>query len=370
MCFMASISICSAENCWANFLDSVAGEAGLGDGGAEKAIVVGVLHLSQVQPKMSFLNIQGGHYLAQGPRRDFRHPEGEVSRRAQLLQQPRLGSTLVQLFESFCLMNLQDGHGMQGGGSLSRSRVSFRSKGFCHLTCLGWEAWTIPQVHRNCILHLWNVHVTLGGPAIEGSESGRGRRTASGSKRCLSCFLNLLMHGKKGTGAVPRNQSSNHERLEHGGGFHSSPITVVAWESMAVSSESASSSSPEDKSPLPDTAFNIRSSSGAPNEIQGASRECPTPAFGNSMAHGMLEEWEVRGGRPDGEATRCNPQVSQSANQTRTSTMRSGGGMGSSRGARTSVKKESRDCNANNATRSKGMHHPQTLYQHAVCTGM
>lgn len=37
-------------------LDSVAEKAGLGDGGVEKANFVGLFHLSQVQPEMTFLD--------------------------------------------------------------------------------------------------------------------------------------------------------------------------------------------------------------------------------------------------------------------------------------------------------------------------
>ncbi|XP_048066497.1 uncharacterized protein LOC125280192 [Megalobrama amblycephala] len=104
-------------------LDSVPEEAGLGDGGVKKASFVDIPHLSQVQPKMPFLNHQGGHRLTQGAHRDFHRPEGEVGRRAQLLQQPWLSTTLVQLFQSFRLMDLQDGHGVQGRSRLSSGGV-------------------------------------------------------------------------------------------------------------------------------------------------------------------------------------------------------------------------------------------------------
>ncbi len=44
----------------------------LGDGGVEKACLVDVLHLCQVEPEMALLDHHGGHRLPEGPRRDFR----------------------------------------------------------------------------------------------------------------------------------------------------------------------------------------------------------------------------------------------------------------------------------------------------------
>lgn len=92
---------------------------------------------------MAFLDYQGGHHLAEGLRRDFRHPEGEVSHRVQFLHQPQLRTTLLQLIESFYLMDLQDDNGIQGGGRLSSGMVSLSSQSCCHLTCLRWETQTI-----------------------------------------------------------------------------------------------------------------------------------------------------------------------------------------------------------------------------------
>ncbi len=53
-------------------LDGVAEQPCLGDGGIEKACLVDVLHLSQVEPEMALLDHHGGHRLPEGPRRDFR----------------------------------------------------------------------------------------------------------------------------------------------------------------------------------------------------------------------------------------------------------------------------------------------------------
>ncbi len=53
-------------------LDSVAEQPRLGDGGVEKACLVDVLHLCQVEPEMALLDHHGGHRLPEGPRCDFR----------------------------------------------------------------------------------------------------------------------------------------------------------------------------------------------------------------------------------------------------------------------------------------------------------
>ncbi len=44
----------------------------LGDGGVEKACLVDVLHLCQVEPEMALLDHYGGHRLPEGPRDEFR----------------------------------------------------------------------------------------------------------------------------------------------------------------------------------------------------------------------------------------------------------------------------------------------------------
>ncbi len=53
-------------------------------------------------------------------------------------------STLVYLFERLGLVNLQDSHGVQGGGCLARSAISFGRERGCQLTGLGWETRTVP----------------------------------------------------------------------------------------------------------------------------------------------------------------------------------------------------------------------------------
>ncbi len=53
-------------------LDGVAEQPSLGDGGVEKACLVDVLHLCQVEPEMALLDHHGEHRLPEGPRRDIR----------------------------------------------------------------------------------------------------------------------------------------------------------------------------------------------------------------------------------------------------------------------------------------------------------
>ncbi len=179
-------------------LDGVAEQPSLGDGGVEKACLVDVLHLCQVEPEMALLDHHGGHRLPEGPRRDFRRSKSKVSRREQLLHQPRVGTTLVHLFERLGLVNLQDSHGVQGGGCLARSTVSFGRE----LTGLGRETRTVPpsggvswaQVHRDRALHLGNARVPPGHSAVEGSEDGGGGRAASGRERGHPRTRQLLMH--------------------------------------------------------------------------------------------------------------------------------------------------------------------------------
>ncbi len=50
---------------------TVAEQPRLGDGGVEKACLVEVLHLCQVEPEMVLLDHHGGHRLLEGPRCDF-----------------------------------------------------------------------------------------------------------------------------------------------------------------------------------------------------------------------------------------------------------------------------------------------------------
>ncbi len=53
---------------------------------------------------------------------------------------PGKGTTLVHLFERLGLVNLQDSHGVQGGGCLAHSTVSFGRESGCQLTGLGRES--------------------------------------------------------------------------------------------------------------------------------------------------------------------------------------------------------------------------------------
>lgn len=59
---------------------------------------------------------------------------------------PSSGEFAREFFECFGLMDLQDGHRMQGGGGLSSGTVSLSSQGCHRLTGLGRETWTLHQV--------------------------------------------------------------------------------------------------------------------------------------------------------------------------------------------------------------------------------
>ncbi len=128
---------------------------------------------------------------------------------------------LVHLFERLGLVNLQDSHGVQGGGCLARSTVSFGRESGCQLTGLGRETWTVPpsggvswaQVHRDRSLHLGNARVPPGHSAIEGSEDGGAGRAASGRERGHPRTRQLLMHlreerhrGRARLWAAPRSE--------------------------------------------------------------------------------------------------------------------------------------------------------------------
>ncbi len=161
-------------------LDGVAEQPRLGDGGVEKAFLVDVSHLCQVEPEMALLDHHGGHCLPEGLRCNFRRSS--------------------RLFECLCLVNLQDSHGVQGRGH----------EGGCQLTGFGREMRTVPpsggvsqaQVHRDRSLHLGNARVPPGSPAVESSEDGGDGRAASGRERGHPRLRQLLMHlRKKGTGA-------------------------------------------------------------------------------------------------------------------------------------------------------------------------
>ncbi|XDV46586.1 hypothetical protein PO909_014459 [Leuciscus waleckii] len=115
-------------------------------------------------------------------------------------------------------------------------------------------------MHRNCTLHLGDLHAPFGRSAI-------GRKGPE---------WDAAVHH------VPRNQSSSREHSGHGWSIPFKPNARSNWEIIAVSSGSDSnnatlrkegsavkSSSPEGSSPLSDAVIDIRSSAGAPNEMLG-----------------------------------------------------------------------------------------------------
>lgn len=150
ICFMASVCFWTAEHCWAKSL-TVSPKRPAWEMGVTRKQTFSV----------SFISARSNQRCRSWTSRvDIIWPRAKcsVSRRVHFLQQPRLRTTLVQLFESFCLMDLQDDPGMHGVGGLSSSGVSLSSQSCHRLTHLGQEARTIPpgggtlraQVHRNC----------------------------------------------------------------------------------------------------------------------------------------------------------------------------------------------------------------------------
>ncbi len=211
----------------------------------------------------------------------------------------------MHLFERLGLVNLQDSHGVQGGGCLARSAIIFGRESGCQLTGLGRETRTVPpsggvswaQVHRDRSLHLGNARVPPGHSAVEGSEDGGGGRAASGRERGHPRLRQLLMH------PAPRNQSSSCEGSGLGGLLTSSPMLTAARASMAVSSGSGAAvattpeggsptapSSSKDVSPSPDAAIVILSTDDAPNEMLGAPWDRPAKSPWNRTGCSLREE--------------------------------------------------------------------------------
>ncbi len=66
VCWIASGCCCTAENCWTKPSTMSPEQSCLGDGGVEKACLVNVLHLCQVEAEMALLDHHGGHRLPEG----------------------------------------------------------------------------------------------------------------------------------------------------------------------------------------------------------------------------------------------------------------------------------------------------------------
>ncbi len=319
MCWIASVCCCTAENCW-EALDGVAEQPSLGDGGVEKACLVDVLHLCQVEPEMALLDHHGGHRLPRDRAVTF------VARRAKSVavrsscNNP--GSVLPRApVERLGLVNLQDSHGVQGGGCLARSTVSFGHESGCQLTGLGRETRTVPpsggvswaQVPATALS-------TWGMPAYPlATPPSRVVRTEEADERLLAVkgaihelVSSSCTSGKKGTGAgrgceprpAPRNKSSSREGSGLGGLLTSSPMLTAARASMAVSSgpvrlvattpEGAAPTAPfilRGREPIPPMLrIDILSTDGAPNEMLGAPWDRPAKSPGNRTGCSLREE--------------------------------------------------------------------------------
>ncbi len=193
MCWIASVYCCTAENCWAK-PSTVSPNSPAWEMGAsrKRALSTSFISTRLSQKWRSWTTMV-----------DIAFPRDRavtfVARRAK---SPRVGTTLVHLFECLGLVNLQDSHGVQGGGCLARSAISCGRESGCQLTGLGRETRTVPpsggvswaQVYRNRSLHLGNAHVPQGHSAVEGSEDGGGGRGASGRERGHPRPRQLLMH--------------------------------------------------------------------------------------------------------------------------------------------------------------------------------
>ena len=179
-------------------LDSVAAQASLGDGSVKKVHFVNVSHLDQAEPEMALLDHQSGHRLPEGCVMTSVARKGEVSQRAQLLHQPRVGSTLVHLLKPW-LVNFaglpwhagQRQLGPQHCKPWQRERpTAYRPwTGDADYSSSGGVLRT--QVHRNRTLLLGNVDAPPSCPTIEGSEDGGRKRAASGRKKGPSTTTSL-----------------------------------------------------------------------------------------------------------------------------------------------------------------------------------
>ncbi len=248
MCWIASACCCTAENCWAK-PSTVSPNSPPWEMGASRKRA---LSTSFISARLS------QRWRSWTTMVDIAFPRDRAVTFvacAQLLHQPRVGTTLVHLFERLGLVNLQDSHGVQGGGCLARSAISFGRENGCQLTGLGRETRTVPpsggvswaHVHRDRSLHLGNAHVPLATPPSRVVRTEEADERLLAVKGAIHDFVSSsCTSGRKGTRVergceprpAPRNQSSSREGSGLGGLLTSSPILTAARASMAVSSGS------------------------------------------------------------------------------------------------------------------------------------
>ncbi len=303
MCWIASVCCCTAENCWAKPSTVSPNSPAWEMGGRESVLCR--------RPSSLPGWARDG---APGP------PWWTSPSRGKLLHQPRVGTILVHLFERLGLVNLQDSHGVQGGGCLARSTVSFAARAAVSLQAMDGRRGRFLQVaafrgHRCTAIAL----STWGMPAYPlATPPSRVVRMEEAEERLLAVkgaihdfVSSSCASGKKGTGVergceprpAPRNQSSSREGSGLGGLLTSSPILTAARASMAVSSGSGAAvattpeggsptapSSSEDMNPSPDAAIDILSTDGAPNEMLGAPWDGPAKSPGNRTGRSLREE--------------------------------------------------------------------------------
>ncbi len=135
MCWITSVCCCTAEICWAKpstvSPNSPAWEMGVS---RKRALSTSFISARLSQRWRSWttmvdITFQRGRAVTFVARRP----------KSVAVRQPRVGTTLVHLFECLGLVNLQDSHGVQIRGCLARSTISFGRESSRQLTGFGRE---------------------------------------------------------------------------------------------------------------------------------------------------------------------------------------------------------------------------------------
>ncbi len=213
MCWIASVCCCTAENCWAK-PSTVSPNSPPWEMGASRKRA---LSTSFISARLS------QRWRSWTTMVDIAFPRDRavtfVARRASQSPcaapaSPRVGTTLVHLFERLGLVNLQDSHGVQARlPGPQHCKLWPRERLSAYRPWTGdadgsskWRRFVGTSAPRPLSLHLGNARVRPGHSAIEGSEDGGGGRAASGRERGHPRTRQLLMHLREerqpGQGAV------------------------------------------------------------------------------------------------------------------------------------------------------------------------
>lgn len=195
---MASVCCCTAGNCWAQPSTASPPRPAWEMGASRKCTLSTSLISTRLNQRWTYWTTRADIAF---PRDCVVTPvarKGEVSQRAQLLHQPRVGSTLVHLLKPW-LVNFaglpwhagQRQLGPQHHKPWQRERpTAYRPwTGDADYSSSGGVLRT--QVHRNRTLLLGNVDAHPSCPTIEGSEDGGRKRAASGRKKGPSTTTSL-----------------------------------------------------------------------------------------------------------------------------------------------------------------------------------